>query len=280
MKKFLIAGAAVAALLSAGAANADDVYHASMSVPAGQTGPTVVIPGYPGGVIATTNGPFQFNETLPSGLGPNAARDYLQGAGPIVFGQGVNATVSLIEITGHSAANNGTAQSSTSNTFTLEGDVTPDCSFFVGNVNTTIDFGTIGIEARDNVGPASAFDMTAPATAQIQTNVAGCNTRNLVRVTKGNPDGMRNASTSGYDPAQFTNKLPYSVAVAFNGSAPNSAAAQAGAFNVDASEQTDSQLHGAWKSVFTLNVNVPPPAESLLAGTYTDTVNVSLTVQP
>ncbi|SFS78772.1 hypothetical protein, partial [Brevundimonas viscosa] len=118
-----------------------------------------------------------------------------------------------------------------------------------------------------------------PATAQIQTNVAGCNTRNLVRVTKGNPDGMSNPSTSGYDPAQFTNKLPYSVAVAFNGSAPNSAAAQAGSFNVDASEQTDSQLHGAWKSVFTMNVNVPPPSLSLLAGTYTDTVNVTLTVQ-
>ncbi|MGH6979178.1 MAG: hypothetical protein ACRED4_07790, partial [Brevundimonas sp.] len=250
-------------LLSAGAANADDVFQGSASSAVAQqvgTGTANVVT-----MPALTN--IQ-NLTQITRL------NNLQTLGTLA------GNVSLITLSGHSAQNNGTAQSSTSNTFTLEGDVTPDCSFFVGNVNTTIDFGTIGIEARDNVGPASAFDMTAPATAQIQTNVAGCNTRNLVRVTKGNPDGMRNASTSGYDPAQFTNKLPYSVAVAFNGSAPNSAAAQAGAFNVDASEQTDSQLHGAWKSVFTMNVNVPPPAESLLAGTYTDTVNVSLTVQP
>jgi len=270
MKKLLVAGAAVAALLAAGSASADDVYHASMGAAANSV--------HTAGIYQLNVGAadFIFNETSPGG----AFTGFMNAATPGVQAAGVNANLSLITLTGHSEANNGTAQNSTSNTFTLEGDVTPDCSFFVGNVNTTIDFGTIGIEARDNVGPASAFDMTAPATAQIQTNVAGCNTRNLVRVTKGNPDGMRNASTSGYDPAQFTNKLPYSVAVAFNGSAPNSAAAQAGAFNVDASEQTDSQLHGAWKSVFTMNVNVPPPAESLLAGTYTDTVNVSLTVQP
>jgi hypothetical protein len=263
LKKLLIAGAAVAALLSAGSASADDVFQGSASSAVAQqismtTANAVSMPGLQS--IANLTQITRLNNLQTLGTLPG--------------------NVSLITLSGHSDGNSGTAQNSTSNTFTLTGKVTPDCSFFVGNVNTTIDFGTIGIEARDNVGPASAFDMTAPATAQIQTNVAGCNTRNLVSVTKGNADGMRNASTSGYDPAQFTNKLPYSVAVAFNGSAPNSAAAQAGAFNVDASEQTDSQLHGAWKSVFTMNVNVPPPAESLLAGTYTDTVNVSLTVQP
>jgi len=263
MKKVLIAGVAIASLFSASAASADDVYNWSIS---GGVGPLT-------GVVNNTQvGSVPFVGGILVGLTEGIAI-------PAIQSNGVNANLSLITLTGHSEGDNGTAQTSTSNTFALTGDVNPDCSFFVGNVNTTIDFGTIGIEARDNVGPASAFDMTAPATAQIQTNVAGCNTRNLVRVTKGNADGMSNPSTSGYDPAQFTNKLPYSVAVAFNGSAPNSAAAQAGSFNVDASEQTDSQLHGAWKSVFTMNVNVPPPSLSLLAGTYTDTVNVTLTVQ-
>ena len=261
MKKILSATAAIAALLSAGAASAGDVFQGSASSAiaqmVGSGGNAVSMPAMTN--IQNLTQITRLNNHLIGGTLPG--------------------NVSLITLSGHSDGDNGTAQTSTSNTFTLTGDVNPDCSFFVGNVNTTIDFGTIGIEARDNVGPASAFDMTAPATAQIQTNVAGCNTRNLVRVTKGNPDGMSNPSTSGYDPAQFTNRLPYSVAVAFNGSAPNSAAAQAGSFNVDASEQTDSQLHGAWKSVFTMNVNVPPPSLSLLAGTYTDTVNVTLTVQ-
>ncbi|MGH6979335.1 MAG: hypothetical protein ACRED4_08610, partial [Brevundimonas sp.] len=72
MKTLLVAGAAVAALLSAGSANADDVYHASMAIPVGQTGPNVAIPGYPGGVVATNSAPFLFNDTFPSGLGPNA----------------------------------------------------------------------------------------------------------------------------------------------------------------------------------------------------------------
>jgi len=263
LKKILIAGVAIAAILSPSVASADDVFQGSASSAVAQL--------IAGGSANAVNMPAL---TAVQNLTQITRLNNLQ------TGNALPGNVSLITLSGHSEGNNGTAQNSTSNTFTLEGDVTPDCSFFVGNVNSTIDFGTIGIEARDNVGPASAFDMTAPATAQIQTNVAGCNTRNLVRVTKGNPDGMRNASTSGYDPAQFTNKLPYSVAVAFNGSAPNSAAAQAGAFNVDASEQTDSQLHGAWKSVFTMNVNVPAPSLSLVAGTYTDTVNVSLTVQP
>ena len=261
MKKFLIASAAIAALI-AGPASADDVFQGSASSAVAQ----MVGGGTANAVSMTALTNFQ-------NIGQITRLYNLQNLGTLP------GNISLITLSGSSEGDNGTAQTSTSNTFTLTGDVNPDCSFFVGNVNTTIDFGTIGIEARDNVGPASAFDMTAPATAQIQTNVAGCNTRNLVRVTKGNPDGMSNPSTSGYDPAQFTNKLPYSVDVAFNGSAPNSAAAQAGSFNVDASEQTDSQLHGAWKSVFTMNVNVPPPSLSLLAGTYTDTVNVTLTVQ-
>jgi len=262
MKKFLIAGAAMAALV-AGPASADEVFQGSASSAISQ-----MVAG------GTANAVSMNGLQNIQNIGQITRLRNLRTLGQLPD------NVSLITLNGSSAADNGTAQTSTSNTFTLTGDVNPDCSFFVGNVNTTIDFGTIGIEARDNVGPAAAFDMTAPATAQIQTNVAGCNTRNLVRVTKGNPDGMRNASTSGYDPAQFTNKLPYSVDVSFNGSAPNSAAAQAGAFTVDTAEQTDSQLHGAWKSVFTMNINVPTPAESLLAGAYTDTVNVSLTVQP
>ncbi|SFS91394.1 hypothetical protein, partial [Brevundimonas viscosa] len=224
MKKVLIAGVAIASLFSASAAAADDVYNWSMA------GSININPPGPGsfnisGTVNNTQvgGVWLFGPLL-QGFAENTVI-------PAIQSNGVNSNISLITLSGSSEGDNGTAQTSTSNTFTLTGDVNPDCSFFVGNVNTTIDFGTIGIEARDNVGPASAFDMTAPATAQIQTNVAGCNTRNLVRVTKGNPDGMSNPSTSGYDPAQFTNKLPYSVAVAFNGSAPNSAAAQAGSFN-------------------------------------------------
>ncbi|WP_296169650.1 hypothetical protein, partial [uncultured Brevundimonas sp.] len=88
MKAFrLLAGVAALALMST-AAQAGDVYHASMSVPAGQTGPLVNVPGF-GSYVATNNGPFLFNE----GYNNPAAEGYLQGASAQVMN--TNANVSM-----------------------------------------------------------------------------------------------------------------------------------------------------------------------------------------
>lgn len=71
----------------------------------------------------------------------------------------------------------------TTTTFTLKGAVSTDYAYYTGNASTTIDFGTIGIYASDDTGPANAFDMTAPANVTIDTNLAGCNTSNTVTVS-------------------------------------------------------------------------------------------------
>ena len=172
------------------------------------------------------------------------------------------------------------AETTISESFTLSGTVTPDCSFFVGNVDQSIDFGTIGIEARDNVGPASAFDMTAPATASIQTNVAGCNTRNRVTVEKGRATGMRADSNAGFDQTQFTNDLDYTVDATWSGSNPNGGAQAptSETLSVGLNDRRNSTRQGAWKSVFNLDINVPVPTLSLLAGDYEDTLTVTLDV--
>lgn len=267
----LLAGVAALALIST-AAQAGDVYHASMSVPVGQTGPVVNIGGT--NYVATFTPPLQFNETTFGTLG----EQYLQGSSSQVMN--TNANVSMIEIIGFSADNNGTAETTITETFTLSGTVTPDCSFFVGNVDQSIDFGVIGIEARDNVGPASAFDMTAPATASIQTNVAGCNTRNRVTVEKGRATGMRSDSNAGFDQTQFTNDLDYTVDATWSGSNPNGGAQAptSETLSVGLNDRRNSTRQGAWKSVFNLDINVPVPTLSLLAGDYEDTLTVTLDV--
>ncbi|MGH6979179.1 MAG: hypothetical protein ACRED4_07795, partial [Brevundimonas sp.] len=122
MKKLLVAGAAVAALLSAGSANADDIYNWSMA------GTININPPGPGSfnLSGTVNNTEVGGVPFIGGLLEAFTESSVI---PAIQSNGVNSNVSLITLSGHSAANNGTAQSSTSNTFTLEGDVTPDCSF-------------------------------------------------------------------------------------------------------------------------------------------------------
>ncbi|WP_374596598.1 hypothetical protein [Brevundimonas sp.] len=276
MKAFrLLAGVAALALIST-AAQAGDVYHASMSVPVGQTGPSVNVPGF--GTYTATPPGYPTNFTFNEGFNNPAAKGYLQGASAQVMNTSAN--VSMIEIIGSSAANNGQAVTTVSNSFTISGNVTPDCSFFVGNVDRSINFGVIGIEANDNVGPASAFDMTAPATASVQTNVAGCNTRNRVTIAKGRATGMVSDNTAGFDQTQFTNELDYIVNASWQGSAPSGGAAApvAETLNVGLNTLNNNKQQGAWKSVFNMNINVPVPTRSLLAGNYSDTITVTLDV--
>ncbi|HEY1073969.1 hypothetical protein, partial [Brevundimonas sp.] len=151
----LFAGAAVLAL-SAAAAQAGDVYHASLTTSAAG-GPAINIPGA-GPVGVSPN--FTFNEAYTqAGLPANTAIDYLKGISPSIINNS-NANISMIEIQGHSENNNGTASTTVGATFTLKGNVTKDCAYYTGNASTTVDFGTIGIYASDSTGPAAAFDMT------------------------------------------------------------------------------------------------------------------------
>ncbi|MGH7028665.1 hypothetical protein, partial [Brevundimonas sp.] len=110
------------------------------------------------------------------------------------------AALSSWHATGGSQDNNGTASNSDGATFTLKGAVSTDCAYYSGSSNSqTIDFGTIGIYASDNTGPAAAFDMTAAANVTIDSNLAGCNTSNRVTLSKSDIRGLVNNSAAGYD---------------------------------------------------------------------------------
>ncbi|WP_312146209.1 hypothetical protein [Brevundimonas sp.] len=185
---------------------------------------------------------------------------------------------SAFAIQGGSAGNNGQESNTDGATFTLKGNVTKDCAYYTGNANTTIDFGTIGIYASNNAGPAAAFDMTAPASVSIDTNLAGCNTSNTVSVSKNDIRGLVNNSGVGYDSNVFQAHLPYSVTGSYTAGAVGSTSATAGNWiNLAEGANATSATHGAWKSAMSLDVNIPVPSKSLLAGNYEGKLTVSIT---
>ena len=179
---------------------------------------------------------------------------------------------------GNATDNDGTAANSDGATFTLQGTVSTDCAYYSGNNNTeTLDFGQIGIYASDNTGPAAAFTMVAPATLSIDTNLAGCNTANTVRIQKNDVRGMVNNDGGGYDSDVFQANLPYSVTASYTAGSPG-VAASGSAQSLVVAENADqnSRQHGAWKSAMSLDVLVPTPTKALLAGTYSGDFSVTI----
>lgn len=174
---------------------------------------------------------------------------------------------------GQSGANVGSVNDTGAATFTLKGKVATDCAYYTGSsTNQTLDFGTIGIYADENAGPANLFNMTQAASVEINSNVAGCNTANTVKITK---TDLESDNNGGYDSSVFTNKLPFSVTATYKAGALNSAAAaQSQSWTVASGVGTDSKSHGAWKSPMSLNVNIAKPNQALLAGNYEGTVSV------
>ncbi|WP_312146207.1 hypothetical protein [Brevundimonas sp.] len=256
MKKFASLFAGVAAVaLTAGAASADPIYQGSVT-----------------GVLGTYAGDIN-----GSGFGNAFGLGAVIGADIANNWVGLNNT-SLIVISGGSAGNNGQESNTDGATFTLKGNVTKDCAYYTGNANTTIDFGTIGIYASNNAGPAAAFDMTAPASVSIDTNLAGCNTSNTVSVSKNDIRGLVNNSGVGYDSNVFQAHLPYSVTGSYTAGAVGSTSATAGNWiNLAEGANATSATHGAWKSAMSLDVNIPVPSKSLLAGNYEGKLTVSIT---
>jgi hypothetical protein len=235
----ILAGVAVAAL-TASAASAGDIHQ-------GQTqlgGNTVNVGGvFQGGILNNVNAQL--------------------GGSPISSWHAV----------GESAGNNGNALGSDGATFTLKGAVSTDCAYYSGTGNQVLDFGTIGIYASDNTGPAAAFTMTDDASVEINTNLAGCNTVNTVTVSKVN---MVSDNTGGYDAAIFRNDLPFSVTAAYKAGATNATSASNQSWTVGTGQSSDFRKHGAWKSAMSLNVNIPQQSKALLAGNYTGSVSVTI----
>ena len=248
---YLFAGVAAVAL-TAGAASAQDINQ-------GQTQR-----------VGGANGTYTYTFTTNSGE-IDKGRNIERAAGLRSGGSSWHAI-------GEATDNNGTAASSDGATFTLQGTVSTDCAYYSGNNNTeTLDFGQIGSYASDNTGPAAAFTMVAPATLSIDTNLAGCNTANTVRIQKNDVRGMVNNDGGGYDSDVFQANLPYSVTASYTAGSPG-VAASGSAQSLVVAENADqnSRQHGAWKSAMSLDVLVPTPTKALLAGTYSGDFSVTI----
>jgi hypothetical protein len=177
------------------------------------------------------------------------------------------------------AGNSETATPTVTASFSLSGNVTPDCSFYSGGSSTqSINLGTIGVQTGNNVNNSLAFDQVGPINAHINTSTAGCNTQNQVTITKSNgAAGLLNSAAIAYDTAQFTNSIPYSVAATFTGVGLGTPGA--GTLQTLTAATTDgfkAAQYGAWRSEFDMVVNAPAPSLGLIAGTYSDTLTVEL----
>ena len=184
-----------------------------------------------------------------------------------------NAQYSSWHAIGQTVATNGTAEASDGATFTLKGAVSTDCAYYSGTGDQVLDFGTIGIYASDNTGPAAAFTMTGAASIEINTNLAGCNTVNTVTVSKNN---LVSDNNGGYDADIFRNDLPFEVTASYKAGDTSSTSASNQSWTVGTGQSSDFRKHGAWKSAMSLNVNIPQQQKALLAGNYTGSVSVTI----
>lgn len=194
-----------------------------------------------------------------------------------LFGNGTAYTV-----VGASLGDTETATPSLPTAFTLTGTVNPDCSFYAGNnaAARNINFGTIGVRTGNGENVGDAFEMRAPAVVNINSGTAGCNTRNNVTISKLNGvDGMVNAAaaSAGFDTNQFTDNLPYTVNANWTGVNVGQVGAGTGrSLTVATNEGSDTRDGGAWRSSFNMLVTIPTPNLGLVAGTYSDTLTVTL----
>lgn len=185
----------------------------------------------------------------------------------------------LTSTTIQTSASQGAASDSAGATFNLSATVAEDCSFFTGGGDVDVDFGTLGIYNTSTQGLANAFRMTGDAEVSITTSVAGCNTANRLLVDKGgNAAGMTTDNTSGYDTNTFQANLPYRVIARYT--AADGITTGVGIpreSRVNVGQGQDSKTQGAFKSAMTLEFLVPAAQKALVAGEYTDTVEVTLT---
>lgn len=188
----------------------------------------------------------------------------------------VNSSTALITISSSGFAGN-TASTSTTNgaTFSLKGNVTPDCAYYFGSANTTVDFGVIGINTSDN-NPDAAFEMVGGnRTLDINSNLAGCNTRNTVTFSK---TDLSTTNGAGFDPAQFTNVIPVTLQAKYKAGAVGgtSAVSEQTVILSGSGNQASASSHGAWKSALDMKLTLANPNLGLLAGDYSGSVGVTI----
>ena len=164
--------------------------------------------------------------------------------------------------------------------FTLKGKVNTDCSFYSGNNGSArnIDFGVIGIKTGDNENVNQAFEMVGPATAEIETLTAGCNTNNTVEISKDDIRGLVNLNPGGYDTNEFQAHIPYEVTASWTGVAYNArGAGTTQSLNVGTNANAAQLTQGAWRSNMTISIEAPAVnSHGLVAGNYEGRTTVTL----
>ncbi|WP_409020321.1 hypothetical protein [Brevundimonas vesicularis] len=264
MKKIasLMAGAAVLALAAPAAADGS-IYQGSVA-----SSQTFSVFGVPVVASGTTNNTAAV-----------LAADAWQTAGSALFLGNFPNSISLFTIDSDGFDGNiGDAEGNAGATFSLKGNVTPDCAYFVGNADTTIDFGDIGINALDT-NPGAAFTMVGNApSVEIDTNLAGCNTRNRVGIGKSNLKNYA-ADALGYDSNEFVAELKMTATANYKAGAagqvvPVNSAANHITLGVD--ETWKPSTHGAWKSPMKVTLQIQNPTKALVAGEYSGSVTVDI----
>lgn len=179
------------------------------------------------------------------------------------------------------SANSNTATPNLETSFTLSGTVAKDCSFYAGNsaASTNINLGQLGVVTNNGANVGDAFEMRAAAGANITSGTAGCNFNNTVTIGKDNGiNGMEVVVPSGFDSNQFQANLPYSITANWVGTTNTVGGAPGGSqsLTVGTNEDEDDWTGGAWRSAFNMLITVPAPNKGLVAGTYEDTITVTL----
>jgi len=165
-------------------------------------------------------------------------------------------------------------------TFTLTGTVAKDCSYYNGTTSThSVNLGAIGVKNGDTEQTTTAFNQAADIHFDLQTTSAGCNFNNTVTASK-SAQGLLNSAAGGYDSSEFTNKIPYSVTIGIP-KAVNFNTTGTGTYHgvtVGLAQASNSMHLGAWRSALTLGIAAPAQTLGLVAGTYTDTITLTLAV--
>ena len=165
-------------------------------------------------------------------------------------------------------------------TFTLTGTVNKDCSFYGGGSSAhTIALNTIGIRTQSSDNVSQAFNQAQDIAANFNTATAGCNTKNTVEISTAHNGRLTNGQPGDYDAAQFTAEIPYGLNATWSGVEASGAGSPPSTQQIkwDAGQPgAGSKTGGAWRSAFNVDIVAPAQPKGLVAGTYEDTITVTL----
>ncbi len=165
-------------------------------------------------------------------------------------------------------------------TFALTGSVNKDCSFYGGGTSShTIALNTIGIRTNSTDNVSQAFNQAGDITANFNTATAGCNTKNTVSITTAHGGKLLNGSPGDYDNGQFTDNIPYGLTATWSGVSDTGAGQTPSTQTIawtPGQAVPAPKTGGAWRSSFNMDIIAPAQTKGLVAGTYEDTITVTL----